>query len=157
MNKPPHERGLGPYADSLPLRLLRAREAVMARIRPMLRAHGLSEQQWRILRTLAADPELEMSQLAQRVYMHLPSVTRMLSAMHVQGLVARRTAEHDGRRILVSITPKGREVIATVTPEAANIAADIEWRFGGDRTSRLKRLLEELEEALASEDIDAPR
>jgi len=154
MNKPRRGGGLGPFSDSLPLRLLRAREAVMARIRPMLRAHGLSEQQWRVLRTLDGDAELEMSQLAQRVYMHLPSVTRMLSAMQAQDLVARRTAEHDGRRILVSITAKGRDVIDTVTPEAADIAADIEWRFGGARIARLKRLLEELEEALLSEDVD---
>jgi homoprotocatechuate degradation regulator HpaR len=154
MKSPRREHGLGPYADSLPLRLLRAREAVMARIRPMLRAHGLSEQHWRILRTLAPETELEMTQLAHRVYMHPPSVTRMLSAMQEQGIATRRPSEHDGRRILVSITPKGRDVIATITPEAAAIAADIEWRFGGDRAARLRRLLEELEEALLSEDIE---
>ena len=37
---------------SLPIMLLRAREAVMKRFRPMLKAHGLSEQQWRVLRVL---------------------------------------------------------------------------------------------------------
>ncbi|MFT5000920.1 MAG: hypothetical protein ACI875_001925, partial [Planctomycetota bacterium] len=35
---------------SLPIMLLRAREAVMRRFRPMLRLHDLSEQQWRVLR-----------------------------------------------------------------------------------------------------------
>ncbi len=35
---------------SLPIALLRARESLMARFRPMLAAHGFTEQQWRVLR-----------------------------------------------------------------------------------------------------------
>src|SRR5208283_3623306 len=42
------------FSRSLPMSLLRAREAVMRHFRPSLRRHGLTEQQWRILRALAA-------------------------------------------------------------------------------------------------------
>ena len=38
---------------NLPLLLLKAREALMQNRRPALRAHGLSDQQWRVLRVLA--------------------------------------------------------------------------------------------------------
>jgi len=44
---------------NLPRLLLEAREAVMQHTRPSLREHGLSDQQWRVLRVLgehAADP-----------------------------------------------------------------------------------------------------
>ena len=44
---------------SLPLQLLKAREAAMARFRPMLRSHGLTEQQWRVIRVLAAADGLD--------------------------------------------------------------------------------------------------
>ena len=37
---------------SLPMALLRARELLMERFRPMLSAHGVTEQQWRVLRVL---------------------------------------------------------------------------------------------------------
>ena len=40
------------FEQSLPMELLKAREAAMARFRPMLRSHGLTEQQWRVLRAL---------------------------------------------------------------------------------------------------------
>ncbi|MGH7006661.1 MAG: hypothetical protein ACREIP_22160, partial [Alphaproteobacteria bacterium] len=35
------------FSRSLPMQLLRAREAVMQRFRPMLHQHGVTEQQWR--------------------------------------------------------------------------------------------------------------
>ena len=41
------------FEHSLPMMLLRAREAVMGRFRPMLREFDLTEQQWRIIRVLA--------------------------------------------------------------------------------------------------------
>ncbi len=41
------------FSSSLPMALLRAREAVMRRFRPGLRDHGVTEQQWRVLRALA--------------------------------------------------------------------------------------------------------
>ncbi len=37
---------------NLPRLLLEAREAVMLHTRPSLREHGLSDQQWRVLRVL---------------------------------------------------------------------------------------------------------
>ena len=37
---------------SLPMALLRARETVMARFRPMLAENDINEQQWRVLRVL---------------------------------------------------------------------------------------------------------
>ena len=37
---------------NLPLLLLQARERVIAQFRPILKAHGLTEQQWRVLRAL---------------------------------------------------------------------------------------------------------
>ncbi|MFN8954252.1 MAG: homoprotocatechuate degradation operon regulator HpaR, partial [Burkholderiales bacterium] len=37
---------------NLPRLLLEAREAVMFHTRPSLREHGLSDQQWRVLRVL---------------------------------------------------------------------------------------------------------
>ena len=53
------------FSRSLPMSLLRAREAVMRQFRPSLRHHGLTEQQWRILRALAAVETIEVTELAR--------------------------------------------------------------------------------------------
>src|ERR1700751_1542936 len=53
------------FSRSLPMLLLRAREAVMRQFRPSLRSHGLTEQQWRILRALAAIDAIEVTELAR--------------------------------------------------------------------------------------------
>ena len=50
------------FSQSLPMALLRAREAVMRQFRPILRQHGLTEQQWRILRALAAVDAIEVTE-----------------------------------------------------------------------------------------------
>ena len=52
------------FSRSLPMSLLRAREAVMRHFRPSLRDHGLTEQQWRILRALASIDAIEVTELA---------------------------------------------------------------------------------------------
>src|SRR5665647_1001577 len=57
------------FSRSLPMALLRARESVMRHFRPSLRAHGLTEQQWRILRALSSHGEIEVTELAVVAYL----------------------------------------------------------------------------------------
>src|SRR5689334_2745747 len=52
--------------QSLPIALLRAREAVMAWFRPHHRKGGVTEQQWRVIRMLHLDGEMEATELARR-------------------------------------------------------------------------------------------
>ena len=66
------------FSRSLPMSLLRAREAVMRQFRPSLRQHGLTEQQWRILRALAATDAIEVTELARVAFLLGPSLSRIL-------------------------------------------------------------------------------
>ena len=54
---------------NLPRLLLQARESVIAHFRPILKAHGLTEQQWRVLRALVDAGPLEplIEELSQLV------------------------------------------------------------------------------------------
>ena len=45
------------FDKSLPMALLRTREAAMQHFRPLLAEHDLTEQQWRVLRALNAASE----------------------------------------------------------------------------------------------------
>ena len=86
------------FSRSLPMSLLRAREAVMRQFRPSLRRHGLTEQQWRILRALTSVKTIEVTELARVAFLLGPSLSRILRDLEARGLIERRTAEADLRR-----------------------------------------------------------
>ncbi len=67
-----------PFSESLPMALLRTREAVMRLFRPGLRSHGVTEQQWRILRALAHAGPMEVTELAEATFLLAPSLSRIL-------------------------------------------------------------------------------
>lgn len=139
-----------PFADSLPMALLKAREAVMRRFRPSLRARGVTEQQWRLLRALCALGPLEITELATSTCLLPPSLSRILPALESRGLVARRAVASDMRRTAVCVTAAGLELIAAHAPHSERIYRAIEERFGAERLGQLHRLLGELEAALAA-------
>lgn len=136
------------FSRSLPMALLRAREAVMRQFRPILRAHDLTEQQWRILRALSAVEQIEASELARATYLLGPSLSRILRDLEARDLIRRRSPESDLRRALVSIAPAGLAVIAAVAPRSEAIYAEITDRYGPGKLETLQGLLGELEAVL---------
>jgi homoprotocatechuate degradation regulator HpaR len=139
---------LTPLRQSLPACLMRAREAVMARVRPTLKAYDMTEPQWRVLRHLAALEEIEITRLADLVFLLPSSLSRILRDLGERSLVQRRTSESDLRRGLVSISPQGMELIREALPSTVTVNAEIEERYGAERMAQLLGLLAELEEAL---------
>jgi homoprotocatechuate degradation regulator HpaR len=140
------------FSRSLPMSLLRAREAVMRRFRPALRIHDLTEQQWRILRALTAVEAIEVTELARMAFLLGPSLSRILRDLEARQLVERKTAEVDQRRAVVSISAKGLKLIEAVAPTSEAIYAEITRRFGARRLSELQEMLAVLEQSLAGMD-----
>lgn len=126
---------------SLPIMLLRARETVMKRFRPLLKEHGISEQQWRVLRVLNELGPQEPNQLAEKCVILMPSLTRILANLDEQGLITRKKHAADGRRKLASVSDSGLELISRITPQSARIYADLEQQFG---TTQIHQLMESL-------------
>lgn len=137
------------FSRSLPMSLLRAREAVMRQFRPSLREHGLTEQQWRILRALAAIEAIEVTELARTAFLLGPSLSRILRDLEARDLIERRTAKADQRRSMVSISKEGVKLMASVAPTSEAIYAEITRRFGARKLAELQEMLGELEQSLA--------
>jgi homoprotocatechuate degradation regulator HpaR len=137
------------FSRSLPMSLLRAREAVMRQFRPALREHGLTEQQWRILRALAAIEAAEVTELARTAFLLGPSLSRILRDLEARNLIERKTAKTDQRRSMVSISKEGVKLMASVAPSSEAIYAEITQRFGARRLAELQEMLGELEQSLA--------
>ncbi|CAN7657166.1 homoprotocatechuate degradation operon regulator HpaR [Aminobacter sp. LjRoot7] len=129
---------------SLPMSLLRAREVVMAQFRPILAQHGVSEQQWRVLRVLGEQSPLDATELAERASILAPSLTRIIKALEERSLITRGKVEGDGRRVMLSIAPKGQVLISEVSPESSAIYDDVQRRIGHERYEQLLDLLEGL-------------
>lgn len=132
------------FRHSLPMELLRAREAAMARFRPILREHGLTEQQWRVVRVLAENDNIDASEVAARSFLLAPSLTRILQFLEKEGLVRRTADRSDQRRSVLCLTRRGREVFDRVGPDSEQRYAEIEAEFGQERLEQLYELLAEL-------------
>ena len=130
--------------SALPMALLRAREAVMARFRPLLDAHGINEQQWRGVRGLGRTGSPRGSGPGARGQNLAPSLTRMIRSLDERGLIRRGRDEADGRRVILTITAPGQQLIEAVTPAANAIYAGIDAEFGPERMAALIALLDEL-------------
>jgi homoprotocatechuate degradation regulator HpaR len=137
------------FSRSLPMSLLRAREAVMRHFRPSLRDHGLTEQQWRILRALASIETIEVTELARVAFLLGPSLSRILRDLEARHLIERRAAKADLRRAVVSISPKGLKLIEAVAPSSEAIYAAITRRYGARKFAELQDMLHALEGRLS--------
>ncbi len=129
---------------SLAIGLLRAREAVMSHFRPILAAHDVTEQQWRVIRVLAEAGMLDASEVAEKAFILAPSLTRMIRSLEERGFITKHKDKADGRRVLLQIAPAGRAVIEEVMPESLKAYAGIDARFCADRVEKLLDMLEEL-------------
>ncbi len=137
------ELRLRDFRHSLPMELLKAREAAMARFRPALREWGLTEQQWRVIRALSEYQPLDASELATRSFLLAPSLTRILKNLENQGLITRSADSSDQRKQVVSLSSKGQQRFDQAAPESEALYAEIETEFGVDRLELLYELLSE--------------
>lgn len=129
------------FSRSLPMALLRCREAVMSRFRPILRAHCSSEQQWRILRALTSDGPMRASDLAADTLLSSPSLSRLLKSLAAKGLIRRATSAEDLRAARISITGKGRRLVDEIAPLSEAIYAEISAAIGARQLEELYRTL----------------
>jgi len=129
---------------NLPRLLLQARESVMAHTRPSLREHGLSDQQWRVLRVLGEHGTVETGRVAREAYILGPSLTGVLARMERDGLVRRERDSADQRRTVVEATAKGRKLVDKLSH---TVEAHYDWMeksLGKQKLAQLYRLLDEV-------------
>jgi homoprotocatechuate degradation regulator HpaR len=125
---------------------MRSREKVMAPIRDMLRASGLTEQQWRVLRILSEFGPQDLTEIARQACLLMPSLSRMIRSLADNGLVIRASDAKDRRRQTVVISPAGQQLIDDNLVQATQIAANYRDQLGAERYELLLDLLKELEQ-----------
>lgn len=140
----------------------------MRRFRPILAEYDLTEQQWRVLRALAAhhadteegddaDDGLEVSQLADSTFLLGPSLSRILTNLERRALITRGTSSTDRRRADIAITAAGCRLVEQIAPASEQEYGAIEATLGADRLVELFRILHELEGSAPTSERDRRR
>ena len=102
----------------------------MRRFRPVLNQHGVTEQQWRILRVLLDEDGLEPRQLCERCLISSPSIAGVLMRMEEAGWIQRERMEHDQRRVKVSVTAATKKLGKSIAPLIEREYQELEQQVG---------------------------
>ncbi len=106
--------------------------------------HGLTEQQYNVLRILrgAGKDGLCTLAVADRLIEHTPGITRLLDRLETKGMVRRERAETDRRQVYCFITKAALELLTKLDPEVEKSA---KRAFSQLKKAEMKSLLEHLE------------
>jgi homoprotocatechuate degradation regulator HpaR len=143
------EEDLKDFDHSLPMSLLRAREAVMKQFIPLLRSYDLSPEQWRVIRAIELEGGLEIAEISRRSYLLAPSMSRIVQKLEKNKLIRRRNDKKDLRKSRLFLTKAGQELFNQIAPESKKQYANITEGYGYEKLELLYQLLDELVESLA--------
>lgn len=130
------------------LNLWRAMDLLSQIHESFFRKHGLSAQQYNVLRILRGEhPKGSvMSEIRRRLITRCPDVTRMVDHLVKQGLATRVTPEGNRRSVVAKITKKGLRLLGSMDEglldchrEQLDCLNTAELRFLIDVTERIQK------------------
>lgn len=135
--------------NNLLIKLREARTVVKLQMQPFLRTHGLTEQQWRVLKILkeahASGLEgVETGYIAQDARMLSSTLTGVLARLERDGLITRQRGEGDGRFKIVLPTPAGIKLASIISQTIQDHYAWIEKQLGRGDLNQLYALLDKV-------------
>lgn len=136
-----------PFVDTyLPALLAQASELISGEFHRVVRAHGLSVAEWRVLATLSGGHTLTTGRLAQVSLIKGPTLTRMLDRLVARAQVQRRGDAADRRITRVCITLDGQRTVSALIELAREHEARVLAPFGLQQAEALKATLRGLVE-----------
>ena len=95
------------------LGLLRTSDALKRSLAQVIEPHGITPQQYNVLRILrgAGSDGLPTLTIGERMIEQTPGVTRLVDRLELKGLVARTPCPTDRRRVFCRITPVGLQLL----------------------------------------------
>lgn len=121
--------------------LAQASHLISSEFHEVVRAHGLSVSEWRVLASLDGGVPISIGQLAQVAVLKQPTVTRMLDRMEAKHQVERLDHKGDRRVTLVRITAAGSKTVSRLIGLAREHEQRVLEPFGLARAEDLKATL----------------
>lgn len=128
--------------------LIRSADVVRRVMADVVAPHGITLQQYNVLRILrgAGDAGLPTLEIAARMIEATPGITRLLDRLEAKALVHRERCKHDRRQVLCWITPQALELLAPLDAAMDQAAAHA---LHGLDTPRLTALIATLDDVRA--------
>jgi DNA-binding MarR family transcriptional regulator len=112
---------------------------------------GVSSAQLFVLHTLARAPALSINALAARAHTHQSTVSVVVKRLVAAGLVKRRAAKADGRRVELLVTRSGRMLLERAPPAAQDRLIQGIDALSGAQRKQLANILRRLADGMKTD------
>jgi DNA-binding MarR family transcriptional regulator len=130
-----------PVTEPLGLLVAAIRRSVKAMVLRKVEPYGLAPLQfWLLIGALEA-PGGSQAELARRLRLDEPSVSRAVAALVRKGWLKAQRDQADRRRVVLALTPSGQELAATLVPIAAEVRGAIESPLEAEEREVVRRAL----------------
>ena len=153
------ERADFDLADFLPYLLNQAAEATSRSFQATYKAaYGMTRTQWRVLANLGKFGSMTARDICAISHIDKTKVSRAVSALEADGLLARTPSPQDRRVEILALTDRGREIFADLGQTAIAYDRALRAQIGPEIAAQLDDLLRRIiasGDASESEDQDA--
>ena len=136
-------RPFGSRGQESVIAVLRTADLLRRRLSRVSEPHGITFQQYNVLRILrgAGEAGLPTLEIGERMVEQTPGVTRLLNRLEAKGLAVRSRGEIDHRQVICRLTPEGRQLLGRLDPEMEGAAEAGVAMLHPDDETRLLALL----------------
>ena len=130
------------------LAILRTADLIRRRLTGVIEPHGVTMQQYNVLRILrgAGDGPLPTLEIADRMIEQTPGITRLLDRLEAKGLVVRERCPHDRRLVHCRITPDGLELLERMDHAVHDADDDVVSMLSVEEMDQLTGMLDRVRE-----------
>ena len=124
--------------------LVRTYEVLSTTVGSFFQDHGVTSQQFNVLRILADDVDgegLPCSSISDRLINRVPDITRLLDRLERAGLVRRYRDSRDRRVVRAALTEQGGTLVERMSGPLEAVYRDMLSHLPGDDLDRLVLLL----------------
>ena len=140
----------GSPAEEASLSLLRTTDRIGRSIADVVEPHGITAQQYNVLRILRGSHpgRLPTLEIVTRMIEQAPGITRLLDRLEAKKLVIRERCETDRRRVYCKISPDGLALLAALDKPVAEMARKSFQSLSATQVRQLIELLDAVREGL---------
>ncbi|MFD4637377.1 MarR family winged helix-turn-helix transcriptional regulator [Lentzea sp. NPDC058436] len=128
--------------------LYSAVNAITRAYRPLLQPLDLTYTQYVVMMTLWEQDGVDLRTLAERTLLDPPTLTPVVKRLEAKGLLARRRADDDERRLVLTVTEEGRRLQSEANEVPEKMLCQVGLTPAEER--QLRALCGQVTDALAS-------
>lgn len=142
----------------LPYRLAVLSERVSRRLSVEYeRTHGLAVAEWRVLVHLLRAGPASVRDIRTYVNLEKPRVSRAVSRLEAEGLVAKAPGDKDARLVSITLTPAGRDALKGILPAARDIEEKLLSAASAEELATFFTVMERMHQVLDEDPEARPR